>query len=205
MIYIFHIFLGFIMGYFGLITPGMLNMTSVKYSIENGMREALIFSAGAAGIVFIQAMIALGFTDYLANHPEIIANLKIAGIIVFILLSVFFFIQAKKNVQIKNSKMKSKPFVTGIFMSSINMLAIPFYLALSAFLNARGHLTLSQPHITFFVIGAVLGAFSLFVTYAYFASYISKRIRFIARNINIILGFLFLFLAVLTFLKGLNS
>ncbi|MCB0473447.1 MAG: LysE family transporter, partial [Flavobacteriaceae bacterium] len=138
MTYIFHIFLGFIMGYFGLITPGMLNMTSVKYSIEKGMRQALIFSAGAAGIVFIQAMIALGFTDYLVRHPEIIANLKIAGIIVFVLLSVFFFIQSKKNLQIKNNKTKSKPFITGIFMSSINMLAIPFYLALSAFLNARG-------------------------------------------------------------------
>ena len=70
--------------------------------------------------------------------------------------------------------------------------------------HTQGDLVLEQLYITLFVIGAVLGAFSLFATYAYFATFISRRAQFIARNINVLLSILFLFLAVSTFIKNFN-
>lgn len=190
------------MGYGGLIAPGMLNMTAVRFSIEKGLRSGIIFSAGAATVVFFQALIALVFANYLDKHPEILEHLTFAAIIIFFVLAVFFFIQARKKFKATGKRKKGNVFFIGIFMSSINMLAVPFYLAISAYLSSKDKILLEQPYILWFVIGAVLGAFGLFVTYALFASYISKRAQFIARNINYILSLLFLVLGIITLLRA---
>ncbi len=204
MIYISHVFFGFIMSYVGLLPPGMLNMTTVRTTIEKGKKAGFLFSAGAASVVFVQASIALIFANYLNNHPDIIEKLKIAGIVVFILLAIFFWIQARKKFKAEGKQKQGNYFLTGLMMSSMNMLAIPFYLGLSAYLGANGNLILEQPYITVFVIGAVLGAFALFSTYLGFAKIIINKAQFIAKNINYILSALFLVLALLTTLKVLN-
>lgn len=201
MIYVSHFFFGFIMAFGGLLAPGMLNMTAVRTSIEKGKKAGVIFSAGAASFVFVQASIALVFANYLNRHPEIIEKLNIAGVIVFLILAIFFFIQARKKFKAEGKNQKGNLFFIGMFMSAINMLAIPFYLGLSTYLSAKEQLILTQPYISIFVIGAVLGAFMLFVTYVGLANTIVKRVYFIARNINFILSVLFLILALLTLIK----
>jgi len=55
MSYIVHVFYGVVMAYFGLISPGMLNMTALKIRINVGKIESLKFSLGACIIVFFQA------------------------------------------------------------------------------------------------------------------------------------------------------
>lgn len=199
--YLSHIFFGFIMAFAGLVPPGMLNMTAVRTSIEKGRKAGVSFSAGAASVVFIQSSIALIFANYLKNHPEILEKLKMAGIVVFVLLAVFFFVQARKKFKAEGKEEKGNYFISGMLMSSMNMLAIPFYLGLSAYLGTKGQLILEQPYITIFVVGAVLGAFALFTTYAYFAAIIVKKAQFIAQNINYILSALFVVLAITTLLK----
>ena len=204
MIYISHLFFGFIMAFVGLLAPGMLNMTAVRTSIVKGKKAGILFSGGAASVVFAQASIALIFANYLNQHPEIIEKLKIAGIIVFIALAIFFFLQARKKFKAQGKQQKGNFFFIGMFMSSLNMLAIPFYFGLSTYLSAKEIIILQQPYITLFVIGAVLGAFSLFATYVGFATIISKKVQFIAKNINFILSVLFIILALLTLVKILT-
>lgn len=201
MIYVSHLFFGFIMAFVGLLAPGMLNMTAVRTSIEKGKKAGIVFSAGAASVVFVQASIALIFANYLNQHPDIIEKLKIAGVIVFFILAIFFFFQARKKFKAEGKNRKGNLFFIGMFMSSVNMLAIPFYLGLSTYLSAKEQIILKQPYITIFVIGAVLGAFVLFVTYVGLANIIVKKAQFIAKNINYILSALFLILALLTMMK----
>jgi threonine/homoserine/homoserine lactone efflux protein len=201
MVYVSHLFFGFIMAFGGLLAPGMLNMTAVRTSIEKGKKAGIVFSAGAASVVFVQASIALIFANYLKAHPEIIEKLKIAGVVVFFILAIFFFLQARKKFKAEGKNRKGNLFFIGIFMSSINMLAIPFYLGISAYLSTKEQLILEQPYITIFVVGAVLGAFMLFVTYVVLAHIIVKRVHFIAKNINYILSALFLILVTLTLMK----
>ena len=201
MIYVSHLFFGFIMAFVGLLAPGMLNMTAVRTSIENGKKAGIVFSGGAASVVFLQASIALIFTNYLNQHPEIIEKLKIAGVVVFFILAIFFFLQARKSSKAEGKARKGNLFFIGMFMSSMNMLAIPFYLGMSTFLSAKEQLILEQPYITIYVLGAALGAFMLFVTYVSLATIIVKKVQFIAKNINYILSVLFLILASLTLVK----
>jgi len=202
--YILHILLGFVMSFLSLTPPGMLNMTVVRTTIEKNRREGFWFALGAATVVILQAFIALAFAKYFANNPHIVERLKLAGIVVLFLLSVAFFIQARKKFKGEGSKRKGKSFVVGFLMGSMNMLAIPFYLVLSSVLENRGMLIIEQPYIILFVFGVFLGSFSLFLIYLQFAMIIQKRAQFIARNINYILSILFLVLGILSLIKTLK-
>ena len=203
MSYFLHVFYGIIMAYFGLLSPGMLNMTALKIRINKSENESLKFAIGASIIVFLQAGIALFFADYFANNPTIIDNLKIAGIFVFFALSIFFYVLSKKKMESNSKTIGKNYFLKGVLMSSVNMLAIPFYLGLSIYLVSVNKIVIEQPYILLFVFGAAIGSFLLFYTYIFFAKIIIKKVSFIATNINIILSILFLSLGILTLIKVL--
>lgn len=205
MSYISHVILGFVMAFLSLVPPGMLNMTAVRTAIEKNARSASWFAFGAALVVIPQAFVALVFAKFFADHPEVVERLRIAGIVVLFTLSVAFFRQARKKFRGEGKKRSGKSFVTGMLMSAMNMLAIPFYLVLSSVLENRGMLVTEQPYISLFVLGVFAGALSLFLVYVRFAGIIRKRAQFIARNINYILSVLFLVLGILALFKLLNQ
>jgi len=192
------------MAFLSLIPPGMLNMTVVKTSIQKGRNEGVWFALGAALVVIPQAFIALVFARYFADNPQVVERLELAGIIVLFVLSIVFFMQARRKFKGDGGKREGKSFWIGMLMSGMNMLAIPFYLVLSSVLENRGLLQTEQPFINLFVSGVFLGAFSLFFLYVNFAQIIQKKAQFIAQNINYILSVLFLALGILTLIKFLK-
>ena len=204
MSYIEHVFYGLIMAYFGLISPGMLNMTALKIRIDNSKIESVKFAIGASLVVFFQAGIALFFADYFVKNPKIIEILKIVGVFVFLALAVFFYFLSRKKIKTKDDESNKNYFTRGFAMSALNMLAIPFYLGVSLFLVSESKIFTIQPYILLFVTGAVLGSFLLFYTYILLAKIIIKKISYIATNINIILSLLFLILGILTLIKLLT-
>ncbi|MFK5958192.1 MAG: hypothetical protein QM495_04875 [Lutibacter sp.] len=201
MSYIVHVLYGIIMAYFGLISPGMLNMTALKIRINSGKKDSLKFALGASTVVFFQAGIALFFADYFSKNPKIIEILKILAVFVFFALAIFFFMLSKKKMATTLKSNSKNYFLKGMLMSSVNMLAIPFYLGLSIYLVSVDKIIIAQPFILLFVIGAAMGSFLLFYTYILFAKIIIKKVSFIATNINIILSVLFLLLGILTLIK----
>jgi len=202
--YFHHILYGIFMAYFGLISPGMLNMTALKIRINTGKFESITFAIGASIVVFIQAGIALYFADYFLKNPTIIETLKIIAVFVFFILSIFFFSLSRKKLNPKTTNSKGNFFLKGIGMSAINMLAIPFYLGLSIYLTSINKLIIAQPYILLFVFGAGIGSFLIFYTYILFANIIIKKVSYIAKNINLLLSFLFLLLGIFTVIKILQ-
>ncbi len=199
--YILPFIIGFLSAFIGLLAPSMLNMTAARTSIEKGRKAGITFAAGAASVVFIQGFIAVTFAKYLVAHPEVITKLKTAAVFVLFGLAIFFFMQARKKFKAEGKQKKGNNYLTGFGMSSLNMLAIPFYLAMATLAENKGWMTIEQPFSIIYVIGAVLGAFALFSIYASFAEIIAKKAQFIAKNINYILSVLFVVLALFTLIK----
>ncbi len=204
MTYILPLIIGFSAAFIGLLAPSMLNMTASRMSIEKGKSAGIQFSAGASLVVFIQGLISVIFTKYLVQNPDVILNLKRVAIVVLFGLSFYFFKQARKKSTIKGEQKKGNSFFIGVGMSSLNFLAIPFYLAIATYAESNGWMEIKQPYATIYVIGATLGSFVLFSCYAVFAEVISKRIKFMAQNINYILSALFVVLAIITAIQVLN-
>ena len=190
--------LAVLVAFVGFMPPGMINMTSLKMSLENARKEAVLFVTGAVSIILIQAFLAVTFAKFLVRNPQIIEYLSYAAIVVFLGLSYMFFRQARRQVNLQVKEHKRSSYLAGLTMSSMNMLAIPFFLGYSTLLEAKGWLNIDPPHNYVFAIGAVAGSFLLFFIYVLFAEYIQKRVHFIAKNSNYILSLLFLVLAIMT-------
>lgn len=195
--YLYEFFWGIATAIFGLIAPGMLNMTALKISINIGYKESMRFSIGAITVIFIQSLIGVFFADWLSKHEGVVLLLKQVGIVLFFGLSVYFFWLAYKNSK-PGSQLKSPKgnyFFQGIGMSALNMLAIPFYVAMALVYANKGFLRNTPEDFTVFCLGAGLGSFGIFFMYMRFANFIKTRVGFIARNMNVILGCIFVLIA----------
>jgi len=199
--YFLHFVYGVLIAYFAMITPGMLNMTALKVRIDIGKLESIKFAFGAACVIFIQAGIALFFADYFVQNPKIIEFLKVAAVFVFFALAIFFFTLSRKKIKPKTTSGKGNYFMRGAGMSALNMLSIPFYLAFSIFLAEKQYIIIEQPFIMLYIFGVLIGALLLFLTYIYFAEFITRKVSFIAKNINLILSGIFVILGLMTLIR----
>ncbi|MFN4026338.1 MULTISPECIES: LysE family transporter [Flavobacterium] len=196
--------LGFCIAFLAVILPGLINMTAAKISLQEGKNEAVSFAAGAAVVVFIQTFIAVLFARFISQHKEIVATLQEIGIFIFTGLSVYFFWIAKKPKKIKTeAKIKGKKnrFFFGMLLSMLNLLPIPFYVFASMGLSAAGYFSFDKIPVATFVTGVVLGSFSVFYLYIVAFKKIEKKTEFLMRNINIVIGSVTTFMAIVTLLK----
>ena len=204
MTYFLPLVLGFCIAFLAVILPGLINMTAAKISTQEGRNEALSFAAGASVIIFFQTFIAVLFARFINNHQEIIATLQEIGIFVFAGLSIYFFWIAKKPKKIKTDikiKAKSNRFFFGMLLSTLNLLPVPFYVFASMSLSASGYFSFDKIPVSSFVIGVVLGSFSVFYIYIVAFKKIEKKTDFLFKNINTIIGSVTTFMAVVTLLK----
>ena len=155
-------------------------------------------------IIFFQTFIAVLFARFISNHEEIVSTLQEIGIFVFSLLSIYFFWIAKKPKKIKtDSKVKGKynRFFLGMLLSTLNLLPVPFYVFASMSLSASGYFSFDKIPVSAFVIGVVLGSFTVFYIYIVAFKKIEKKTAFMVKNINTIIGSVTTFMAVVTLIK----
>ena len=203
MILSLHFIIGFISSFLGTLTPSMLNMTAAKISVNKGKSEATKFAIGVSVIVLIQAYIATLFTRYLSVNPEFEKHLQRIALVIFAILSFYFYKQYKKDkIKIEQPKKTVKnSFAIGLLLSSLNMFAVPFYCGITTALDVAGWLQFTQTYIIFFVLGSALGTFFLLFVYLNFAKKIQKKSKGFAKNLNLILSILTGVLALITLVK----
>ena len=186
------------MAFLGLISPGLLTMTTLNVAIDRGRKKAVRFVAGAVIPIVIQAHIALLGAEYLKNHPEVIRNFSKVAILVFLFLSFWFFRQYKRrNIKIQSANFAiDNSFLYGMFVSAVNPLAIPFYFTYSTLLEMQGILELKEPYVSIFVFSAVAGAFTILYIFSQHAHRLLGRVQFVAKHFKLILAIVMFVLAL---------
>jgi len=192
-----HVCIGFILAFVGLITPAMLNMTTVRTSIEQGRVQGILFGAGAATVNTIHGLLAFTFLRYLDANPDIILWLKRIGIIVLLSLAFLFYKKSKKTVTAKDKKGNMPSYLEGVIMSSLNMLGLPYYLATALFLDAQSYIMATTPYIYYMSAGIFLGGTAMFAIYSIAAEAIARKSEYVTKNINLILSGVFVILAII--------
>jgi len=195
--YLFEFLFGILTAVVGLLLPGMLNMNALKIHIYVSRNASLKFSFGAITVIFFQCVLGVFFATWLSSNEAVILLLKEIGIVIFFLLSIYFFYAAYKNKHPSGDEKPEKGgyFWRGIGMSSLNMLAMPFYVAAALYYKSKGLLNLGWLHTVIFSLGVVLGSFFVFLLYINFANFIKRRVHFITKNLNAIIGVIFLIIA----------
>lgn len=188
----------------GVIPPGLINMSVAKTCLERGRNNGLLVALGASLVVIIQALIAVMLARYIFGNPYVQNMLLRTGLVIFLIMAVFFFVKAKKSQvpKVKLSKNRGlKSLGKGMMISALNILPIPYFCALGAALNVSGKVEYDVMDITFFVLAAGAGTCTALYFYVIFFDKIQKRATSFTKYSNYFMAGLMIILMLITLIR----
>lgn len=171
----------------GVIPPGLVNMTVAKTCVERGKRSGILVALGASIIVIFQAWIAIQLARYIFDDRWMYNMLLRTGLVIFLLLGIYFFIKARKRAAKKKLKLSKhgvvRSFLKGAMISTFNILPIPYFCAVGTALNLKGTVDYDVSTIITFITAAGTGTFVMLYIYAIsFLNIEIKEERFAKRS-----------------------
>lgn len=193
-----------VIAFVGVIPPGLLNMAAAKISLKEGYSRGVMFSVGVCITVMIQTFIAVIFARYLSNHPDVINILERVALIIFVLITIYYFVFAKKEIKPdveEHVKSKHSRLFFGMFLASLNVLPIPYQAYMSLTLAGFGWLTFDKINIASYVAGAASGTFVMLYIYIFFFDKIKDKPFTSQKNMNYIIGSITAIISIVTLIN----
>ncbi len=200
--------LGLSFAFIGVIPPGMLNMSAAKISLKEGHVRGFVFSIGVCVIVGVQTYLALIFAKYLNQHPDVIDVLKRVALVLFILVSIYFFLLAKSNAtpqEVDTFKSKKSRFFQGLLMSALNVFPIPYQAYIVTTLLSYQLLSLDNLSIGSYIAGATSGTFIALYIYILFFDKIKNSKITSPKRMNYSIGIITAIVSVSTLISILKT
>ncbi len=193
--YIELLLIGIFTALLGTSLPGLLNMTVVKIGKSEGYKSAYTFISGVGIVIAIQVYLAIFFAKFINFNEKVTLLFREIGLFVFIVLTIYFLFFAenidrkKQEKKLEKNEVKQKnKFIYGLFLASINIFPIPFYVFLSATLVSYNVIVFGNPNSSIFTLGVVIGSLMMFYLYLRMFNNKSKDNSFILKNINYVIG-----------------
>ncbi|MCZ2444468.1 MAG: LysE family translocator [Flavobacteriales bacterium] len=201
-VYLYEFLIGFGVSYLFSLPPGMISLNVLQTTMQKGILNAFWLSLAAVIVEAIQAFIGVKFSAWINENESIKLFLQAFVIPVFLGFSIINLVtgirtmRKKKQDEIKPSKTIGS-FWKGLIVSALNPVAIPFWVVWATGISQKNLLILDLDHILIFVLGTTLGTLACLMTYAVLSAFIAKRIHAVKVWMNIIIGVLFLILAII--------
>ncbi len=184
----------------GVIPPGLVNMTVARTCLERGKNNGILVAIGASVVVVCQALVAILLAKYIFFNPFVKNILLRTGAVIFLLMAIYFFAKAKqRKTKIKVYRHnETRSFFKGVMMSAINVLPIPYFVAIAAGMSVSGKIEYDAPKIIAFIIAAGSGTFVTLYFYVFSFLKIEKKTASITKYSNYFMGVLMLVLVLIT-------
>lgn len=186
--------IGLAFSFIGSIPPGTLNILVLQLGLENKVRTALRFALAVAIVEYPYAWIAVVFEQWITSSPAVTQNFQLTGAIVMTAIGLVSLWSARKPSSL-SVKFQESGFRRGMVLSILNPQAIPFWIAVTAYLKIQGWIDLSsQWLIHSYVFGTSVGVMILLSILAISAQKISgvfqqsKLVRMIPGIVLVVLG-----------------
>ena len=132
---------------------------------------------------------------------------QIIATVVFFAGGVYFFFFAKSKPDISENDVKPSKrgdFFRGMFISSLNLMVIPYWIFYATLLTTNGWMVNDNQHVVVFSFGTMCGTFTLLVLYAYLGARILSKSEQITRWVNKFIGLLLIGFGVFQIIKLMN-
>ncbi len=161
MYYIQVFLMGVLFSFVGSIPPGTLNMIVLKLGLEQKTKTAFRFALAVALVEYPYAWIGVQFEYWLRSSPLVVKNFELITAVVMLVLGVLSLLPAREKKAPPGSFSESG-FRRGLVLSILNPMAIPYWMAFTAYMKAQGWLNLSSVGLLHsYVFGASVGTLSL--------------------------------------------
>ncbi|MCF8245187.1 MAG: LysE family translocator [Saprospiraceae bacterium] len=207
MTFLVHFLIAFGLSFVGSLPFGMINMTVAHAAIRKGMQAAVFTALGAALVELIQVFVALKFTWLFAENPGVERIFQVVATVVFFAGGVYFFFFAKSKPDISENDVKPSKrgdFFRGMFISSLNLMVIPYWIFYATLLTTNGWMVNDNQHVVVFSFGTMCGTFALLVLYGYLGARILSKSEQITRWVNKFIGLLLIGFGLFQIVKLLN-
>ncbi|MDT0646999.1 LysE family transporter [Zunongwangia sp. F260] len=193
--------------FLGVIPPGLVNMTVAKTCVERGKRNGMYVAVGASFIVLLQAFIAVLLANYIFSNPFVQNILLRAGLVIFIILGIYFFVKAKQKegIQQRSEKANSNSIFKGMFIAVLNVFPIPYFVAIAGALNVGVGVSYDWLKILSFAMAGAMGTFTSLYLYVLFFNKIESKTESFSRFSNYFMALLMLVLIVITLFRIYSS
>jgi len=195
--FLIHLSWGWLCSFIGTLPLGTINVSVAEMAIQRGTRVAISMAIGAAVVEFFQAYIALTFYHILTHNPAMERIIILICIPIFLLIGVYYLF--KKNYTIHKPTPKAANVIgaaRGIVLSSLNLMAIPYYVFIGGYLASYDYIRLKAEFIAAYSAGVVLGSFLTFFIYAKLGQVIKRRSEKMSLYASKIVGLIFISIAV---------
>ena len=167
----------FFFSFLGTVPPGSLNLTIIQLGLDYRINVAWRMAIAAALIEYPYAWLAIEFQEFITRSPVIIHNFQLVTGIVMILLGAFQFASSSRASGF-SGRFQASGFRKGVLLGLLNPLAIPFWVAMTAYIKSRGWIDLStNAEVHAYLLGVSLGTLTLFMLLAYLARMVVSQFQ----------------------------
>lgn len=161
--------IAFSLSFVGTIPPGVLSLTIVQLGLKEKINAAWRMAIAAALIEYPYAWIAVVFQDFLTQSLEFTDSFHIISAVVMIALGVLNLWSSARPSKLSR-KFEESGFRKGMVLALLNPLAIPFWMAMTVYLQTYGWVDLSD-HFSLhaYLLGVSMGTLVLLMLLAYLA------------------------------------
>ena len=189
----------------GVVPPGLVNMSVAETCLKYGKKQGIFVAIGASSVVILQAFIAILLAKYIFDNPFIRNILLRTGLVIFLLLAVYFFIKGQRKRKgrkiVTLSVGGNKNVLKGMAVSALNIFPIPYFCALGTALNVSGDVSYQFVQIFLFIVAAAAGSFTTLYFYVSFFGKIKDEAAYFSRYSNYFMAALMLLLVLITIFR----
>ncbi len=201
-------FIAIFLSFIGSLPFGMINMAVAHTAIQKGIKAAIWVGLGAAFVELFQVLVALKCTWLFEGGGTFSNVFQIVAICIFFMAGIYFFFFAKAKPQKEkkqNTEKRRNGFLKGMFISSLNLMVIPYWMFYGALLVTNGWLEKDNISVVVFSIGAATGAFLLLGAYAYLGDKVLSKSQQVTKWVNKFIGVLLFGFGIYQLVKWLNG
>ena len=161
--------IAFFFSFIGTIPPGTLNLTIIQLGLAHKLSAAWRFALAAAIIEYPYAWLAVEFESLITASPVITENFQLVTAAVMIILGAVSLWSARKPSALV-ARFNESGFRRGLVLSILNPMALPFWVAMTAYIRSQGWTDLSDKmEVHSYLLGVALGSLCLLILLAYLA------------------------------------
>ena len=196
-----NIIVGFLISFVGSIPLGYLNVIGFEIYSSKGFFNTIEYLIGVVIIEAIVIYITLVFANFLTQQKTWLKRIEIFTILFLLILGFSFLIN---NSQANSTSIYTTylPFFTGLILSSLNFIQIPFWTGWNLYLINNNYITIKKNNLYFYLFGTLIGTFLGMLFLILGLHYFSSNNSFISQNaISVAFPILFFGLALFQIIK----
>ena len=201
---------GLFISFLGTLPLGTLNVLAARMAIEDGIGPAIWFSIGALLVEIAYVRLSLVAMGWIRRQKKWFRIMEWLTVIIILFLAIGSFLMAahphtgKTMVLGFISPAPIPRLLTGMLLSAINPLQIPFWFGWSTLLLNKNILLPRQDHYNLYIAGIGLGTFAGNAVFIFGGRLLVQTLSMHQTLVNSIIGAIFAITAIIQIRKMLT-